>query len=1073
MAMYKNVHYITAGAGAGKTTTLVNIIRFLTTECGADPAKMILTTYTKAAAQEFRERSKAALLEAGETDKAVALDRSAMGTVHSIASRYINRYWYLLGMAPDVKPMDKTASGILMNLSLEGLVTGKDADLFKRYAESLGITTGQGGYNYDFWKETLRNLFKMVRSYGFSKEQISSFREQSDLLLAETFCQNVNRDLLDSAGRCMDRYLGFSGEIDGRWTSVENKQYLKNCESIQRIQTLLAGPLTKAALKEIEGMKWGRRPRIEEVAACVEELEQMTTSLANGLVPDDAALIREVTGKLFEMLEDWMAAYEQIKKEYGVIDYADMEEKFLQLLGMPQVQEDIRQSVDYLFVDEFQDSTPIQTRIFETLSGLVRQSWFVGDRKQAIYGFTGSDSGLIAELTETFPEPGRCENHVTDLKKDANGNSSAVLGTSYRSAPSLVVAANQIFSESFSETVADYGNDRVPAGQVVLEPKPGRTDPAPGVLYHVCLQGSKKAEQAEALAAFIGRMITDPGFSEAGYRPSDIAVLSRSREQVKSVAGALTRLGIRTAFVDPDFADSPEVLLVLNLLKLSEGISLGKTRAEIRKLLQDEELAELTRRVVSDENNLDTLEGLEAFVRSQRTLSLPDRIDAFIARFDLLDESACWGTGETRRGHLALLRKVAREYTESAAMLCTAADLRGFLSFVKGYGTDDNNTPFDNLADGVKVLTYHKSKGLEWKIVILYDLDEYKEAHDIRGITIQGKVNSPSGLIVVPALPAKAWVERCMQAQPKAQEVLQLIRAKELGEAKRLLYVGFTRARDAVVTASVSADAERIRRCCPTARTRRVEDLPEGKVDIWGIPGSESILIESAGDPELSFSSGENVMKYRNAGLMLKGDPGELTAKFISPSLYTDPRLGEVRVACAADFGHRTDIPHPGLEDNTFGDAVHHIFAACSPDGGEPSLAAASRTLDAYGIDPQDGAAALVSCFGELTGWLEKTYGPAAGIERELPFRYTRDGQVYYGNMDLVWRTAAGSVLVDYKTFPGRKADLFDTGSPHWAGVYASQLGIYAEALASRDGKVPLACLLYYPVEGLVLSVSY
>jgi ATP-dependent exoDNAse (exonuclease V) beta subunit len=293
----------------------------------------------------------------------------------------------------------------------------------------------------------------------------------------------------------------------------------------------------------------------------------------------------------------------------------------------------------------------------------------------------------------------------------------------------------------------------------------------------------------------------------------------------------------------------------------------------------------------------------------------------------------------------------------------------------------------------------------------------------------------------------------------------------QLGEEKRLLYVGFTRAKDAVVTVAEDTAPGVIAACCPTAR--KADTAPSGgKVDIWGLPAHKCTYLEMEDDPTLHSSLQVTNETYRDAGLSLKGKAAPAPQKYVSPSLYEDPAAMEkAEVTCLKDFGHRTDIPHPSMEDNVFGDLVHHVFAACVQGDDEANRAAAERTLKAFGIADVEGAGKLADCIGELYGWLEQTYGPATQIERELPFRYGENGRVFSGNMDMVWQTEDGCVLVDYKTFPGRKADLFDKGGQHWAGGYASQLGVYSRALKARDGKEPLASVLYYPVEGLVLSV--
>ena len=292
----------------------------------------------------------------------------------------------------------------------------------------------------------------------------------------------------------------------------------------------------------------------------------------------------------------------------------------------------------------------------------------------------------------------------------------------------------------------------------------------------------------------------------------------------------------------------------------------------------------------------------------------------------------------------------------------------------------------------------------------------------------------------------------------------------QLGEEKRLLYVGFTRARDAVVTVAESEDPGVIARCCPTARS--VSHIPVGgAVDIWGV-GKLSRFIRTEDEPAATLPATAADVTYRDAGLFLKEGPAPAPAKHISPSQYEDLAATPAVVTIAKDFGHRTDIPHASLEDNTFGDLVHHVFAACRRGDGDANRAVAGRTLKAYGITDVDAAGKLAASIDELYAYLEENYGGVpTEIERELPFRYCENGQVFSGNMDLVWHTEDGCILIDYKTFPGRKEELFDQNSPHWAGHYGSQLGVYSRALKARDGKEPRARLLYYPIQGLLLSL--
>ena len=1081
MYQYKNVHHITAGAGAGKTTRIVDIITKLVGE-GAEPERMILTTFTDAAATELREKSKARL----SADDAVRMNGALMGTLHSIASRYINRYWYLLGISPSVRPVGESVSDILMNRSLEDLVTGEQKALLNKYVETFGITDQDNGYNYDFWKDILKSLLDKMRKYGFGKEQLGDFERDALQVLHNTLHQGNNDSLIKKAEPCFNRYLSFKNDVEAFATDAGKKTYAENCDKIRGIISLDPYKVDQRTLKGIEDMGWGRPIAMDkkkcpqksqyeaEIAAAKDDVAEAVKHLGRILVPKESEMIRPVMERLFQIMAVWPEAYEKVKKEAGIIDYTDMEQKFLTLLGKKEVQEDIRASVDYLFVDEFQDSNPIQANIYALLSTLVKQSWFVGDRKQAIYGFAGSDAGLIAELVQSFPKPEKDETSLTGFKKDGNGNSSEVLDTSRRSTHKLVIAANEIFVKAFKETTGNP-KDVIEEEHVHLEPDPKKMDTAWAPLYHVevCPSGRKRSLDVDALANFVCTLAGDPKFVK-DYKLDDIAILTRSGSQATKIGKALAKKGIPTSYVDSKgFQETPEVSLVMAILRLSDGIDREKCRAEIRKLVSGEDFTTLADRASQGKNDLADYPALEAFAKVLRTHSVPDRINEIITRFDLVGIGGQWGNPDARRGSLNVLRHAADEYADKSAILCAEADVRGFLSFLKEYKAEQK---FDNSAGGVKVLTYHKSKGLDWKIVILCGLDEYKEENSIGGVTVVGPSAKPTTIYVLPYLPDKEWVTESILSCDDFRWLLEERRAMKRGEEKRLLYVGFTRAKEVVITAAMSTSPGVIETLCPTARNRADKNPTDAThVDIWGVPGLVSRYGIFTAEPELTAPGQSAPQRYKEAGFLLQSSPVNEIVKYRSPSSYKDPKVQTAAedVKEYKDFGKRTDIPHPHLKDNVFGDCIHHIFARCAPGNHEANLAAAESTLKGYGITDADAPKKAVECIETFFGWLEKEYGPATSMGQEVPFQYTdAKGQVFSGNIDLVWRTAKGCVLVDYKTFPGNKADLFHPDSNHWAGKYASQLGIYADALSVTDFGNPLCRLLFYPVEGLVVSVK-
>ena len=119
----KNTTYYNAGAGSGKTHNLTSLLTKLIANEEAKPNEVILTTFTKKAANEFREKAKTMLYEKGLIDKAAELDNATIGTIHSVCQQMINKYWYHLGLVPNMGVMDENDVQFYMSQSLADLPT--------------------------------------------------------------------------------------------------------------------------------------------------------------------------------------------------------------------------------------------------------------------------------------------------------------------------------------------------------------------------------------------------------------------------------------------------------------------------------------------------------------------------------------------------------------------------------------------------------------------------------------------------------------------------------------------------------------------------------------------------------------------------------------------------------------------------------------------------------------------------------------------------------------------------------------------------------------------------------------
>ena len=124
----RNVHYINAGAGSGKTYTLTQTLVKLILDGKCRPSEVILTTFTELAASEFRQKAYDALVKAGRYDAVAELESATIGTVHSVALKYVQKYWYLLGLGSRMNVLSEEDKRIFIS-STVGTAIGAEERL--------------------------------------------------------------------------------------------------------------------------------------------------------------------------------------------------------------------------------------------------------------------------------------------------------------------------------------------------------------------------------------------------------------------------------------------------------------------------------------------------------------------------------------------------------------------------------------------------------------------------------------------------------------------------------------------------------------------------------------------------------------------------------------------------------------------------------------------------------------------------------------------------------------------------------------------------------------------------------
>lgn len=1010
----KNIRYIGAGAGSGKTYDLTEKIVGMVL-MGCKMSEFILTTFTKKAAAEFRKKTREKLLARAdeETDPhnrellltaATELDSAMIGTVHSVCMQYIRKYWYKLGISARVKEMDEDAKKAHISKTLIGSADEGDIDFFNRYWRELNLWN-----NKDTWQDMLSKIINNADSFDIEDLSVSEQKSQElvSVILSEDGCSIIQHE---------------QGKDDAYYRG----------------------------------------------------------------------LVAEYVSRLFKIARKWKADFRKYKEERALIEFCDMETRFLELLHDHEVRSEISSSIKFLFVDEFQDSNPKQVKIFDLLSDLVQESFWVGDPKQSIFGFRGSDIALV---------------HAVINNTSGTVHKEKPLEFSWRSEKRLVETSNSIFNRVFTPQLTQK--------EIELKPKRGSYLPdGARSLHHWDLVKSVNPEKPDKLGCTkemllraiaaqavsivngthpdIRKVVDKDSGEDRPIIPSDVAILTRSGDDDPAKDGFklisyLKEWGVPVIHNDKICSTNRElfaVILILNYMVTEDSTLLN---AELCRILLGMELEEILR--TAPEKYRDELTKLDELKKAVGTGSIEGIVRSAIVRLDILNRCGQWGYGEERRRNLICLMKAAEAYDADCLNVGESATVEGFLSQI----SEEVPVPDGYFGGGITVCTYHKSKGLEWGVVILTGLgsDSTSEkvtlpryTSGVRAIRIgtpdPDNIYSDYYISAIPPISSSSVTGQAKKAI-LASDGYNDFCVEQKEEAQRLLYVGFTRARDYLVSTS-----NRLNGSWGQMSWFDAIGLPKDIVNpnwsneslqtVWG-PGTEpcwfrKIVCQVA--PGLPIET-----RYR---CLPEVEPDKTTdEKRIAPSALWDEELVSkaamkfLNLKEGEELVQTVKTVRPAEKETAIGTCIHNIYAVFDPDAPHADMVSlAERTIRNFSLEENlPDADALICSIEHLYDFLGKNYGPAIRTEREIPFREIREGQTCVGSIDFVWYTSdRDCVLIDYKNLSRASAAVIDRDSEEYIGHYIPQQKAYKDAL-ERAGFNVMACLLHLSLQEKVIQIEF
>jgi ATP-dependent helicase/nuclease subunit A len=1095
--------FLRAGAGTGKTTVLVD--RFCSAALDPDGGvdRILAFTFTERAADQLRRRvreelaERAAAAEGDDRDQlleaADASDRAWISTIHGFCRRLLASHPAAAGIDPRFRVVDEAEADRLassaFDSALEQMVEQGGAEALELAAANRPRTL----------LEMTRGAYDELRSHGDPDPSLpeaptaDSAAAIAELVEAAREAHVECAEAKGPKGQLSRERIAAAAELD---PAAEPGEEL--LESLAALAIASDGAAFKGD-------------------AC----DRYAKALKRARAAVAARVLGPAYQQLRELISRFGARYEELKAERSALDFEDLQLRAVALLrSSDALRERYREQFRHLMVDEFQDTNGLQLGLIEQLRGPETRLFVVGDEFQSIYGFRHADVDVYRSEHRRFAEGG-----------EPNGAALPLTGN-FRADPEVLATTNAIGAglldgyEPLSAAVEAPDAPEEPAAELLLtvDDRKGWEDEETGLprLDDDPSSGSKVAE-ARRLAARLRELV------DAGEDPAEIVVLMRAFTHVAAVELALDEAGLDPyvvggrgfwsqqqiedlrcllavvanpledealfgALASPACGLLPDTLWLLRraaAVKRDDGReSLRHIWPLVRDLVERGEVregnAEMAALIPPDE--LDRLRGFATVLGDLRRLGTEGGLEALVDRvstsfgYDLATLSRDHGT--ERWANVRKLMRLAREFESREG-----PDLTSFLAYLDvRAGQRDREAEAATRAEGhsgVRVMTVHSAKGLEFGVVAVADLGRTLQLGWIPLRVAPGSEEGPDGGEATRVGVQLGRLGRPSERLGDYQELTDLAAEREAEEEGRLAYVAATRAKRRLLlsgTFNPNALADEPIGRKPIAlqliRSLLDGDVTERDVPVppaaEGFPEGRLRVRVSAPGPGV----GAELLSPREPAR--EGRPEPATEPPLSRPDVPPALVGGLSYSALSDFencGYRfyvervLGIAEPEASSSTDGGeepaapevrrrfgpgvAVHALLEWSArnrwraPDAERVSTALREQSLEG---DPEQTQAALDLVKAFLASPLREEIGDAR-MSAEMPFVLSVSGTLIRGSIDLLAERADGSILVvDYKT-----NHLEDRTPDDVAARYSVQRDLYALAAAARGGPVETA----------------
>ena len=875
---------ISAGAGSGKTAVLVERILKLVKEEAVDLDKFLIVTFTNAAAGEMRERILRVLMEELDKEENEHLRRqlslvakASISTLHSFCINIVRRNFSIVDLDPAFRVADEMETALIIQEIMEEMLEEHYEIEDDRFMDLVDRFTGNRRDTE--LEDLILKVHKFIQSQpnpmNWLKSKVEEMKITKEEVLNSMMFKLLDEEIefeIEDAIKNLREAIEISNEVSGpKPYEAVLKEDLNNIIEIKearndesKFRKLLENisytrlPSIRKGKDEVdEELQEEAKSKREKYKDSIKEIKKASGDIS---LEDQVRLINDLKPAmeyLSILVEDFSKRYTEKKLEKGIVDFNDLEHYALEILEHEDVARDLRKKYSYIFIDEYQDSNIVQ----ETIINKIKREdnlFLVGDVKQSIYRFRLADPTLFLEKYKSYELDEKSKR--VDLVKN------------FRSRKEILDFVNIIFSKIMSEylgemqyTEREYlisGRDfpkleEAPVKIILLEKENKKSEENESELEE--LKDIEK--EAIKIASEIRSLIDEEKetfnpktgqFQKIDY--SDIAVLLRSTRNRAGLVSEILRQHDIPAYCDDDqgYFKTLEIEIILNLLKVIDNkrqdiplISVMRSMignfttqelVEIRSNDKEGTFFEALKKYMQTEDELSEkikqfLKKLDGWVEDMNNMSLDKLIWKIFVDTGYYDYMGLIPGGIQRQGNLRMLLDRAIEFEKTP--------LRGlfnFIRFVEKLKKADSDMGVAKILGEnenlVRIMSIHKSKGLEFPVVFIPSLGKGFNLMDLREKFMLHKdlglgmsyINSNTRQ-VIETLPQKA--------------IRKKKKRENLSEEMRILYVGLTRAIDRLyLIGSMKDVAEKLKEWS-TDTSGYVLERQKSMLD-WIISGSKS-----------------------------------------------------------------------------------------------------------------------------------------------------------------------------------------------------------------------------------------